>query len=67
MRFRLYGDSSRPYLNILRTFCERSKTRTVSKKYANNPKYYRPMDGAHFFSTETITVPLSLRLFAIAK
>ena len=25
MCFRLYEDSSRPFLNILRTFCERSK------------------------------------------
>ena len=45
--FRLYEDSSRPSLNILQTFCERSniaedlkgKLRTVSEKYANSSKY----------------------------
>ena len=39
--------------------------RTVSEKYANSSKYY--MGNTDFFSTETITVPISFRLFTIAQ
>ena len=72
MCFQLYQDSSRPFLNILQTLCERSKIaedldkkRTVSEKYANSSKYY--MDDTDLFSTETITLPIDFRLFAIAQ
>ena len=59
--------------NILRTFFQRikiaedlqDKMRTVSKKIANSSKYY--MDGIDFFSIETITVPIRLRLFAVEQ
>ena len=54
MCFRLYGDLLRPFLNISRTHCERSKL----------AKYY--MDDTDFFPTETITVPIDFRMFAIA-
>ena len=72
MCFRFYEDTSRPFLDILRILCERSKIaedfqdkmRTVSEKYANNSKYY--MDDTDYFSTETIAVPTGFRLFAIA-
>ena len=64
MCFRLYEDSSRPFLNILRTFCERSKKaednldklRTFNEKYVNTSKYN--MDDADFFSIDTTTVPI---------
>ena len=39
--------------------------RTVSEKYANGSKYH--MDDTDFLWTETITVPIGFRLFAIAQ
>ena len=39
--------------------------KTGSEKCANSSKYY--MDDTDFFSTETITVPIGFRLFAIAQ
>ena len=73
MCFRLHEDSSRPFLNILWTFCEQSKIaedrydkmRRVSKKYANSSKYN--INDTDFFSTETITLPTGFRMFAIAQ
>ena len=38
--------------------------RTVSEKYANSSNHY--MADIDFFSTQTITVPISFRLLAIA-
>ena len=72
MCFRLYEDSSRPLLTILRTLNERIKIamlrinkRTVSEKYANSSKYH--MDDTDFFSTEKITTSIGFRLFATAQ
>ena len=39
--------------------------RTVSDNYVNGSKYY--MDDTDFFLTETITVTITFRLFAIAQ
>ena len=39
--------------------------RTVSEKYANSSQLY--IDDNKFFSTETITVPIGFRLFAIVN
>ena len=40
-------------------------SRPIAEKYANSSKYY--MDDTDFFSTETITVPINLKLLAIAQ
>ena len=39
--------------------------RIFSEKYTNSSKYY--LDETDFFSTETITVPIVFRLFAITQ